>query len=254
MNTPPKKPVQPWIPQKVTRIPRQDSLAQVPGAQVVHVVHHHAGLASQTRAQVNGPLRAGWIFALVTGGLLGVGAGMAFGKGAAGGFEVMGMIFFGLGYYLAIFFDLVVSVLAIIAMARGAVGRGLFLLLGAPLMMLIMAGAGGLIGYGLRHGILIEEKTVHSAGGKAAENPVEEPVEVDPLKSAVRVDEILAGARKMLAVRDEATYQAAKNDAYATAAHDPALTETHRETVRTALHSIYEESDSKRGKQPKFPR
>lgn len=238
--------MQPWIPPQ-RPAGRGQLQAGTPAAGVVHVVHHHVHTA--TKRQVDAPLRAGWIFALVTGLLLGVGAGLALGKGASGAAEVAGAIFFGLGYYLAFFVELVVIVMAIIVMARGAVGRGIFLLLGAPVMIVVMCALGGLVGYGLRRGIVIEEKAARPAVEEAA---AKTPAPADPVKSSLRVDEILADARKMLAVRDEATYAAAKNDAFAKAAYDPALTEAHREVVRTALNAIYAEADSKR--KVKFPR
>lgn len=247
-QTPRKQPVQPWIPPQRPAV-RGQLQAGTPAAGVVHVVHHHVHTA--TKRQVDAPLRAGWIFALVTGLLLGGGVALfvAGDRPHAEGLMVVGAIFGGIGYYLTLFLELVICVLAIVAMVRGAAARGILLLIGGPvltvLLLLLGIGAGGL----LRRGIVIEEKTASPAVEEAAAKP---SAPADPVKSSLRVDEILADARKMLAVRDEATYAAAKNDAFAKAAYDPALTEAHREVVRTALNAIYAEADSKR--KVKFPR
>ncbi len=62
-------------------------------------------------------LRAGWIYAAVTGGLMAV--------------PVLNLI----GLYLIWAGSTVILVLAIVAMVRGAVGRGIFLLIGAPVLV-----------------------------------------------------------------------------------------------------------------------
>ena len=209
---------------------------------VVHVVHHHVA----PKGHVDAPLRAGWIFALLTALLLGTGVALiaAGGSGGSGALTMAGLVFGGIGYYLALFAELVIVVLAIVAMVRGAAVRGILLLVGAPVMGFVVILAAFLVGGAMAK---------RTAGGPtaAALTQVEYPAPaavkpVDPLKSAARVDAIMAEARKMLDVRNEALYRAAKTNAFAQAANDPGLTPQHRETLRTALRAVYAAAEAGR--------
>lgn len=109
MSTSPRKPVQPWIPPQQPR-----------GAPVRKVVIRGAS--------PNGVLRAGWIYAGIT--------GMCFGLGPW--LPLLWLI----GYYLIYAGTVVILALSIIAMARGAAGRGIVLLIGAPVLVASLMGAG----------------------------------------------------------------------------------------------------------------
>jgi hypothetical protein len=240
MSMPPdrKHPVQPWIPQR----PQQPT-----GQQKVFVIKSKA-------ADWRPPYKAGWVInglVFIAGLLIGLAALLAGGSQEEGlGWAlavVLGMVGGGLGWLLGTFAVLVVLVLAIIVMARGQGLRGVWVLAGVFLSGLLAYGVafGGLAGgLALRQGRLPVASAEAAAATQAPAAKKKIPTEAE---SALRTDAIVEAAAKMLKVRDEATFRAARNDAFAQAAGDD-LTEEHKEALRLKLRAMFDEAELTRPK------
>lgn len=237
MSLSPKKPVQPWIPERKA----------APAAQKRRVVAK-AGLSA------DGAIKAGWWLCILSGLLIGVLATVAVAtatmESEAG--QIAGAVAITGGYYVALVLysvgGLAHTVLCIVAMVRGAVGRALFLLFVGPLLAVALALGPPMAAAAV---LDLQRKNARPVAPIGEKKPKPQAkAAVDPVKSALRADAILEGARRVLMVRDEGSYQAAKRDAYAQAAQDPDLTEKDRERVRTALEGIYAEAEAKRARRP----
>lgn len=237
MNAP-KKPVQPWIP------PR----APLPASVVTRVVRREAPSA-------NGVIKAGWWFCILCGLLLGgLATVMAVAMHAKNdALEMAGAVAMMGGYYVALVLwavgGIVHAVLCIVAMVRGAVARGLFLLLVGPLVAVALA-----VGPPLLVGLLAEKGRI-VIKEEASEPPKEIAVKpvADAASSALRVTEIIEDAEKLLKVRDEEVFQAARSEAFRRAAGADVL-EEHREPLRSRLRAMFAAAEIERSRPRKLPR
>ncbi len=234
MKPPEKKPVvAPWIPAR----PAQPVMVS-PGRWV------HRGPAAE------GVLRAGWVFTGIVCICYGVGAALVTGEGGplADVMEVGGAVLLGLGIYLTYAGCFVILVLSIIAMVRGSVGRGIMLLAGAPVMVFLFGWCGALAGAAVK-----ERRREGAAEVRHEYKPP--PVvkqDVDAAASALRVDAIITEAEKMMKVRNEALFQAARSDAFSKAS-GPDIREEHRAALQDRLRGMFDAAEVHRAARLNLP-
>lgn len=207
MNGTPKRPVQPWIPPQRPRPVPQKVLVRTKAPSAA------------------GPLRAGWIYTGVTAGLKAV---VLFLRGD------IAFIIDLLLLYLIYAGAIVILVLSIIAMVRGAALKGMLLLVGAPvavwgLSFLTVAVARQITKPSVAEHAKREQKTSTDQTRPA-------PAAAESLK---RAQQILLDAQSMLRVRDDALFEAARNNAFAQAA-GANLLEEDREMVRRQLEAMFD--------------
>lgn len=157
MNKPLRKPPQPWIPERK------------PAPRVVRV--------QAVRPSPNGVLKAGWWLCIVSGLIVG-GTFLAMMQKPQG-WQTIGMI----GYYASILLYGVGSLgflaLVVIAMVRGAVGRGLLLLFAGPVVYWVLA-----VGLPLAYAVAADKREKQQKREAAEERaskaaaPAESPVDV----------------------------------------------------------------------------
>lgn len=221
-----KDPVRPWLPPALPR--------EAPRA------------VARRGACPRGVLQAGWIFTGVTALATGAAYGLALGRGP--GVAVL----LTAAEYLAPFALLVALVTAILAMVRGAVWGGIFLLVLSPVVIVGARFAGAWAGdswRGWRESVRAAAPAKAAEDGaflRGAENQPSDGRAVDAAASALLADAMLADARKLLTVKSEAVYAAAKNDAFSRVAREPGLSEKDREAVREALRAMYRDADGRR--------